>query len=210
MRQTTRLPSEIIFAVLPSSPPSHPMSLSKLVYETSSEPMTSPPSRISTIPRYSDEACLCVTDLRRDTTLSKGMLNFTLKMHAAFFSLRSRFTFLLPLRESVCQLRSEICAERGAAYNDEWSNWFISNDAFSHPHVCTKFSRPNGYLKTNVTAKRMRVIRARVYNAPFLSLTVIHNTYVLLSHMRPIITTFRMAGELHRMNVGARWRNAIM
>lgn len=31
-------PSEIIFAV-----PSRPMSLSKLVYETSSEPMTSPP-----------------------------------------------------------------------------------------------------------------------------------------------------------------------
>lgn len=113
-----------------------------------------------------------------------------------FFHYVHGFTFLLPLRESVRQLRSEIRVERGAAHNDEWSNWFISNDAFSHPHVCTKFSRPNGYLKTNVTAKCLSVIRARVYIAPILSLTVIHNTYVLLSRMRPIITTFRMAGEL--------------
>jgi len=110
VRQTTRLPSEIIFAVLPSSPPSCPMSLSKLVYETSSEPMTSP-SRSSTIPRYSDEACLCVLQIWGETLRFRKVRSTSLKMHAAFFYYT--FTiFFFYLCAKVCQLRLDLCRKR--------------------------------------------------------------------------------------------------
>lgn len=173
------------------------MSLSKLVYETSSEPMTSPP-RSSTIPRYSDEACLCVTDLRRDTTLSKGTLNFTKNACRFFPPHYVHVIFLFYPCVIVCQLRSDLCPKKtqGIATNDLT---LISNDAFFHTHTHThRYARGSQDrtvdLKAKVSAKYTSVIRARRSRDD--SLTAIHYTYVLLSRTRPIITTFRMAGKL--------------
>lgn len=125
-RQTTRLPSEIIFAVLPSSSlplppslppfparPSHPlarppMSLSKLVYETSSETNDLSPLRAVSTICSSDEACLCVTDLRRDTTLSKGTpsfiqnaCHFSVSVFALFYAFLVFFSYGIPCRPRV-------------------------------------------------------------------------------------------------------------
>lgn len=127
------------------------------------------------------KSCLCVTDLRRDTTLSKGTLNFTQNACIALFHY-VHGTFLLPSPPPDSVVR--ICAEKGAAYNDERSNWFINNDAFSHPHVRTKFSRPNGYLKTNVTVKYISVIRARLRRANSLSLSLSQLYIIHMCHYR--------------------------
>lgn len=65
----------------------------------------------------------------------------------------------------------------------------ISNDAFFRTR-CMREA-----LKTEQSFKRYRKIYKH-HPSRNDSLTAIHNTYVLLSRMRPIIMTFRMAGKL--------------
>lgn len=128
-----RLPSEMIFAILPSSssssPPSSPSSDELVETSLCNEFGNHWPLLIRAALRYSDEACLCVTDLRRGTTLSKGTLSILYSQNACRFSISTLFYFT-----TFISYVSHAKESEEAKWYDE-SKWSHNNNNCKDPHL---------------------------------------------------------------------------